>query len=129
MVASVAVAQQPTFPLLQDGAALGMRIADEWRDEAIAFARSFDRSIKVLFDVVDCVCCMKDSVARFLTSNTCPSLLRIRAAAIRMASWGFIDLPCFFSGNVFIAGPLIPGKSLVSGVDGSERVGMLLRGD
>jgi hypothetical protein len=34
---------------------LNVRITDEWRDEAIAFARSFGRSIKVLFDVVDCV--------------------------------------------------------------------------
>lgn len=34
---------------------LGMRIADAKRDEAIAFARSFDRNISVLFDVVDCV--------------------------------------------------------------------------
>ena len=34
---------------------LGMRIADARRDEAIAFAQSFDRSIEVLFDVVDCV--------------------------------------------------------------------------
>jgi 2'-5' RNA ligase len=34
---------------------LGTRIADRRRDDAIAFARSFDRSIEVLFDVVDCV--------------------------------------------------------------------------
>ena len=34
---------------------LGMRIADARRNDAIAFARSFDRSIEVLFDVVDCV--------------------------------------------------------------------------
>jgi 2'-5' RNA ligase len=34
---------------------LGMRIADARRNDAIAFARSFDRSFEVLFDVVDCV--------------------------------------------------------------------------
>lgn len=34
---------------------LGLRIADERRDDAIAFARSFDRSMEVLFDVADCV--------------------------------------------------------------------------
>ena len=34
---------------------LGTRITDERRGDAIAFARSFDRSITVLFDVVDCV--------------------------------------------------------------------------
>ena len=34
---------------------LGMRIADARRNDAIAFARSFNRSIEVLFDVVDCV--------------------------------------------------------------------------
>jgi 2'-5' RNA ligase len=34
---------------------LGTRITDKKRDDAIAFARSFDRSITVLFDVVDCV--------------------------------------------------------------------------
>jgi len=34
---------------------LGMRIADGKRADAIAFARSFDRSIEVLFDVADCV--------------------------------------------------------------------------
>ncbi|WFU42038.1 hypothetical protein QA640_05960 [Bradyrhizobium sp. CB82] len=34
---------------------LGMRIADQRRDGAIAFARSFDRRIEVLFDVADCV--------------------------------------------------------------------------
>ena len=34
---------------------LGMRIADNRRDDAIAFARSFNRSFEVLFDVVDCV--------------------------------------------------------------------------
>jgi len=34
---------------------LGTRIADGKRTDAIAFARSFDRSIEVLFDVVDCV--------------------------------------------------------------------------
>lgn len=34
---------------------LGTRITDGQRDDAIAFARSFDRSIEVLFDVVDCV--------------------------------------------------------------------------
>lgn len=34
---------------------LGMRIADVRRSDAIAFARTFDRHIAVLFDVVDCV--------------------------------------------------------------------------
>ena len=34
---------------------LGTRIADAKSDAAMAFARSFDRSITVLFDVVDCV--------------------------------------------------------------------------
>jgi 2'-5' RNA ligase len=34
---------------------LGTAVADERRDEAIAFARAFDRSIEVLFDVADCV--------------------------------------------------------------------------
>ncbi|MET4389900.1 2'-5' RNA ligase [Bradyrhizobium sp. F1.4.3] len=34
---------------------LGTGIADERCDDAIAFARAFDRSIEVLFDVVDCV--------------------------------------------------------------------------
>jgi 2'-5' RNA ligase len=34
---------------------LGTRIADAKRDDAIAFARSFDQDITVLFDVVDCV--------------------------------------------------------------------------
>jgi 2'-5' RNA ligase len=34
---------------------LGMRIADGRSDDAMAFARSFDRIITVLFDVVDCV--------------------------------------------------------------------------
>jgi 2'-5' RNA ligase len=34
---------------------LGMRIADARRDDAITFARTFDRNIEVLFDVVDCV--------------------------------------------------------------------------
>jgi 2'-5' RNA ligase len=34
---------------------LGTRITDRQRNDAIAFARSFDRSIEVLFDVVDCV--------------------------------------------------------------------------
>ncbi|OKO78013.1 2'-5' RNA ligase family protein [Bradyrhizobium sp. AS23.2] len=34
---------------------LGSRIADERRDDAIAFAGAFDRKIEVLFDVVDCV--------------------------------------------------------------------------
>ncbi|MBR0790088.1 2'-5' RNA ligase family protein [Bradyrhizobium manausense] len=34
---------------------LGTGIADERRDDAIAFARAFDRSIEVMFDVVDCV--------------------------------------------------------------------------
>jgi hypothetical protein len=32
-----------------------MRIADHRRDDAIAFARSFDRNFKVVFDVMDCV--------------------------------------------------------------------------
>jgi len=34
---------------------LGTRIAHAKSNDAIAFARSFDRSITVLFDVVDCV--------------------------------------------------------------------------
>jgi 2'-5' RNA ligase len=34
---------------------LGTRIADECRGDALAFARSFERRIEVLFDVVDCV--------------------------------------------------------------------------
>ena len=34
---------------------LGIAIADERRDDAMAFVRAFDRSIEVLFDVVDCV--------------------------------------------------------------------------
>jgi 2'-5' RNA ligase len=34
---------------------LGTRIVDGKSDDAIAFARSFDRSITVLFDVADCV--------------------------------------------------------------------------
>nr|WP_249803084.1 2'-5' RNA ligase family protein [Bradyrhizobium sp. 21] len=34
---------------------LGIGVADERRDDAIAFARAFDRSIEVVFDVVDCV--------------------------------------------------------------------------
>ncbi len=34
---------------------LGSRIADDRRGDAFAFARSFDRKIEVLFDVVDCV--------------------------------------------------------------------------
>lgn len=34
---------------------LGTAITDERRDDAIAFAMAFDRSIEVIFDVVDCV--------------------------------------------------------------------------
>jgi 2'-5' RNA ligase len=34
---------------------LGTRIADERRDEVIAFARAFDDRIEVLFDMADCV--------------------------------------------------------------------------
>jgi len=34
---------------------LGTRIVDTKRDDAMAFARSFNRSITVVFDVVDCV--------------------------------------------------------------------------
>jgi 2'-5' RNA ligase len=34
---------------------LGTRIVDAKGDDAMAFARSFDRCISVLFDVVDCV--------------------------------------------------------------------------
>src|SRR5262245_15587461 len=34
---------------------LGTRISDAKSNDAMAFARSFDRSITVLFDVVDCV--------------------------------------------------------------------------
>jgi hypothetical protein len=33
---------------------LGTRISGAKSDEAVAFARSFDRSITVLFDIVDC---------------------------------------------------------------------------
>jgi 2'-5' RNA ligase len=34
---------------------LGTRIADAKSSDAMAFARSFDRKIEVLFDVIDCV--------------------------------------------------------------------------
>ena len=34
---------------------LGTAIADERRDDAMAFARAFDRTIEVVFDVADCV--------------------------------------------------------------------------
>jgi 2'-5' RNA ligase len=34
---------------------LGIRIAETRRNDAIAFARTFDRSFEVRFDVVDCV--------------------------------------------------------------------------
>ena len=34
---------------------LGTAIADERRNDAVAFARAFDRSFEVMFDVVDCV--------------------------------------------------------------------------
>lgn len=34
---------------------LGTAVADERRDDAIAFARAFDRGIEGLFDVADCV--------------------------------------------------------------------------
>ena len=34
---------------------LGTRISGAKSDDAVAFARSFDRSITVLFDIVDCV--------------------------------------------------------------------------
>lgn len=34
---------------------LGTAIADERRDDAMAFAQAFDRNIEVLFDVVDCI--------------------------------------------------------------------------
>jgi 2'-5' RNA ligase len=34
---------------------LGTAIADEWRNDAIVFAQTFDRSIEVMFDVADCV--------------------------------------------------------------------------
>jgi 2'-5' RNA ligase len=34
---------------------LGARIADTKRNDAMAFAQSFDRKIEVLFDVIDCV--------------------------------------------------------------------------
>jgi 2'-5' RNA ligase len=34
---------------------LGTRITDRRRHDAIAFAQSFDRSIEVVFDVMDCV--------------------------------------------------------------------------
>jgi 2'-5' RNA ligase len=34
---------------------LGTRIADAKSNDAMAFARSFDRKIEVLFDIIDCV--------------------------------------------------------------------------
>ncbi|WP_298243331.1 2'-5' RNA ligase family protein [uncultured Bradyrhizobium sp.] len=34
---------------------LGTAIGDERRDDAMAFARAFDRTIEVVFDVADCV--------------------------------------------------------------------------
>lgn len=34
---------------------LGMRLTEARRNDAIAFAKAFDRSLTVLFDVVDCV--------------------------------------------------------------------------
>jgi 2'-5' RNA ligase len=34
---------------------LGTHIAERRRDDAMAFARSFDRSFQVVFDVIDCV--------------------------------------------------------------------------
>ncbi|HEY3940466.1 MAG TPA: 2'-5' RNA ligase family protein [Bryobacteraceae bacterium] len=60
--ASISAAIDPAHcrPYYRPGAwtphcTLGTRITDEKRTDAIAFARSFDRSIDVLFDVVDCV--------------------------------------------------------------------------
>lgn len=62
MHASISAAIDPAHcrPHYRPGAwrphcTLGMRIADHRRDDAIAFARSFDRNFKVVFDVMDCV--------------------------------------------------------------------------
>ena len=60
--ASISVAINPAhcLPYYRPGAwtphcTLGTRITDARSNDAIAFAQSFDRSITVLFDVVDCV--------------------------------------------------------------------------
>jgi 2'-5' RNA ligase superfamily len=62
MHASISAAIDPAHcrPHYRPGAwtphcTLGMRIADHRRNDAIAFARSFEASIEVLFDVIDCV--------------------------------------------------------------------------
>ena len=62
MHASISAAIDPAHcrPHYRPGAwtphcTLGMRITDNRRNDAIAFARSFDRSIEMLFDVMDCV--------------------------------------------------------------------------
>lgn len=59
---SISAAIDPTFCRLhyrpgnwRAHCTLGTQIADGMRDDAIAFAQSFNRSITVLFDVVDCV--------------------------------------------------------------------------
>ncbi|WP_439364550.1 2'-5' RNA ligase family protein [Bradyrhizobium sp. DASA03005] len=60
--ASISAAIDPAFCRLhyrpgnwRPHCTLGTQIADAKRDDAIAFAQSFDGSISVLFDVVDCV--------------------------------------------------------------------------
>lgn len=60
--ASISAAIDPTFCRLhyrpgnwRPHCTLGTHIADGKRDDAIAFAQSFNGSITVLFDVVDCV--------------------------------------------------------------------------
>ncbi|MGC2781809.1 MAG: 2'-5' RNA ligase family protein [Bradyrhizobium sp.] len=60
--ASIAAAINPAHcrPHYRPGAwvphcTLGTRILDDRRDDAMAFARSFDRRFTVVFDVIDCV--------------------------------------------------------------------------
>jgi len=60
--ASISAAIDPAYcrPHYRPGAwtphcTLGTRIADAKTKDAIAFAKSFDRRIEVIFDVVDCV--------------------------------------------------------------------------
>jgi 2'-5' RNA ligase len=62
MHASISAAIDPAHcrPHYRPGAwmphcTLGMRISDRRSNDAIAFATSFDRSIEVVFDVMDCV--------------------------------------------------------------------------
>jgi len=59
---SISAAIDPTFSRLhyrpgnwRPHCTLGTQIADDKREDAIAFAQSFTGSITVLFDVVDCV--------------------------------------------------------------------------